>query len=222
MFRAVLCAAALLLGGCAHEYIYAPENNVTGALAGRPAARYPIPGNAPHGSVEVASFGVSDVGPAGTSYRALHVRMIVENDGAIPWSLDTREQLATIAGEGDSRPAFVNADSSDVPLLTIGAGQRRVVDLFYPLPATLQSARRIAEFDLKWSVRTDGGVVAERTSFERLRVEPAYAATYVAPYSPVWTVHWWYDPYYPRVAFIHRPWIVMRAPRVFVVGRPRL
>lgn len=220
MLRRLSLIAAALLCGCAPAYIYAPQENATARVAGQPAARYAIPPSAPHGAVEVASFGVSDVGPDDASYRALHVRMVVENNSATTWTLDTREQVAVIAGEGESRPALANGDGNDLPLVSIAPGQKRIVDLFYPLPAGMQSARRIPEFDLKWKVNTDAGLVAERTSFERLRVDPEYA--YYEPY-PTWTVNWWYDPYYPAVAFVHRPVVVVRAPapRLFIVSRPR-
>ena len=210
--------AAALVCGCAPAYIYTPQENATARIAGQPAARYPIPANAPHGSVEIASFGVSDVGPPDASYRALHVRMIVENNNApTTWTVDTREQSAVIAGEGESRPAFANGDGNDLPVITVGPGAKRVVDLFYPLPAGIQSARRIPEFDVKWKVNTDAGLVAERTSFARLAVDPEYA---YEP-APTWTVNWWYDPYYPTVAFVHRPIIVVHPRPVWIVGRPR-
>lgn len=221
MLRTLSLLAAALVCGCAPAYIYAPQENATARIAGQPAARYPIPASSPHGSVEIASFGVSDVGPPDATSRALHVRMIVENnDAPTTWTVDTREQIAVIAGDGESRPAFANGDGNDLPVVTVGPGAKRVLDLFYPLPAGMQSARRIPEFDVKWKVNTDAGVVAERTSFARLRVDPEYA--YYEP-APAWTVNWWYDPYYPTVTFVHPPVLVVRppAPRVWIVGRPR-
>ena len=41
--------------------------------------------------------------------------MIVSNDGDDqPWTLDTRQQLAEIAGEGKAAPMYANARCPDV------------------------------------------------------------------------------------------------------------
>lgn len=224
MNRPLLCSlAALALAACAPSYVYLPEENATASIAGRAAARYAIPPERPQGDVRVASFGVSVVTPVnGTgAFNALHVRMVVSNESHQPWTLDTRNQLISIAHEGTSRPIYSNVDRGSQPLVTIAPGDKRTIDLFYPLPADMQGAKRIPTFDVLWKVHTGARVIAERTPFQRLEVAPELAAAgpYFFDYS--WGPYLWYDPLYPTVTFVH-PYI---PPRVFTVqpvriGRP--
>jgi hypothetical protein len=226
--RSVLAAAgALVIGGmlgCAanSDYVYQPDT-ANATAAGLPAARTPIPQEAPQGAIEVTSYGVAQLRRDGMSIPALHVRAIVTNDGdAQPWTLDTTQQLVEIPGEGRSRPIFVNADVGTLPSVSIGLHDRRVIDLYYALPDTVRSASHLPRFDLLWQVNTATRSVASRTSFDRVDREPEVAAGYdVAPW-PVWAgfgPYWWYDPFYPRVVFIHaHPYHLRGNGRVVVGG----
>jgi hypothetical protein len=72
------------------DYVYTPETP-NAVEAGLPAARTPIPQERPQGAVEVTSYGTTQLEQAGTRVPALHVRMVVTNDGDdTPWQLDTR------------------------------------------------------------------------------------------------------------------------------------
>lgn len=218
----VLAAGAL---GCAgsDRYVYTPEM-ANAQASGLPASRTPIPQESPQGSVEILSYGVTDVrsGPEGRPVRALHVRMAVTNDGdSTPWKLDTGEQLVQIPGEGRSRAMFVNSDVRTLPNVTIGRRERRVLDLYYPLPDTIRDAGKLPRFEILWQVTTPARTVASRTAFDRagpVRSEAVAEATYW-PYWAGYGPYWWYDPWYPRVVFIHsRPIIIHRGPRHPVVG----
>src|SRR5262249_37770424 len=153
---------------------YQPTEQLSGQSRGFPMARYNIPPESPRGDVTVVSYGVTELQVApesGAHEPFVHVRMTVANNNADgPWTVDTREQLLAIGGEGQSRPAYVNTDQPGSPTLTLAAGQKRALDLYYPLPATMRGASALPSFDLVWNVHTDRRVVAERTPFERIRV----------------------------------------------------
>src|SRR5436190_2034954 len=74
------------------------------------------------------------------------------------------------------------------------------------VPASLQSAKRLPEFDFFWNVHATARVVAERTPFERTRLEPQYAYDYGSPsvgINAAWGPVWWYDPLFPSATFVH-------------------
>jgi hypothetical protein len=213
--------AAFLVAACAHDYTYQPAEHATGNIGGHVAADYQIPPAAPQGDVRLASFGLSQLGPAagsGDGKPALHLRMVVSNNDAQPWTVDTREQKLDIANGGSTGPAFATTREGNegLPLITIAAGSKRVIDLFFPLPPDQQSADAIPDFDAIWNVHAGAQDVVERTPFDRLRIEPAYGPT-VAPeygYYGEWGGPFWYDPTYPWG--YPRPWIggavMMRSP----------
>ena len=181
MRRVIVPVVALVLAGCASNYVYRPEENATATVAGHAAARYEVPPEQPQGDVRVASFGVSKITPEGSGeqLRALHVRMIVANNSQVPWTIDTRKQQAVLDSGEQLTAAFARADVEGLPVVTVPPSGQRTIDLFYPLPLQVQKASRIPGFGVMWRVDTGGGrEVVERTPFERLRVEPAYAYGY--------------------------------------------
>jgi hypothetical protein len=193
--------------GCAgnSQYVYQPDT-ANATAAGLPATRTPIPQERPQGAIEVVSYGVTDLRRDGQDIPALHVRAIVTNDGDdTPWTLDASQQLVEIPGEGQSRPIFVNADIGTLPNVTIARHERRVLDLYYALPDTMRKASQLPRFDLMWQVNTPARTVASRTSFERVDREPDVAVETTTAW-PLWAglgPYWWYDPFYPRVVFVH-------------------
>lgn len=193
--------------GCAgnSQYVYQPDT-ANATAAGLPAARTPIPQEKPQGAIEVVSYGVTKLERDNQNIPALHVRAIVTNDGDDqPWTLDTTQQLVEIPGEGKSRAIFVNSDVGTLPNVTIARHERRVLDLYFPLPDTIHKASELPRFDLLWQVDTPERAVASRTSFERVDREPevAYQTAVVWPLWAGWGPYWWYDPFYPRVVFVH-------------------
>jgi hypothetical protein len=188
------------------SYVYQPDT-ANATAAGLPATRTPIPQEKPQGAIEVVSYGVTDLRRDAMTIPALHVRAIVTNDGDdTPWTLDTTQQLVEIPGEGKSRAIFVNADIGTLPNVTIGKRERRVLDFYFALPDTIHKASQLPRFDLLWQVNTPERVVASRTSFERVDREPADVADAPTTAWPLWAgwgPYWWYDPFYPRVVFVH-------------------
>jgi hypothetical protein len=163
--------------GCAPQYSYVPTTNATATVQGRVAADYPMPPSAPQGDVRIASYGMTDVSPQkapGEVLRALHLRVVLADNGATPWTFDIRDQRVELDGREVLAPAFASANPGiPPPLVTVAQGGKRVVDLFFLLPADLQHADAIPEFDAMWRVNAGAaGVIAERTPFERLTVEP--------------------------------------------------
>ena len=199
----LVLAAAGLGGACEQGYVYTPTTpNATSA--GLPASRTEIPQEHPQGAVEVASFGITKLRTDEGALRALHVRMIVSNDGDdVAWQLDTSQQLVELPGEGESRAMFVNSNAQGLPIITIGRRQRQILDLYFPLPESASRTSRLPQFDLHWQVTTPTRVVASSTTFDR--VTEAAVDEYAAGgyWWSGWGPYWWYDPFYPSVAFIN-------------------
>jgi hypothetical protein len=203
--RTVLAGAVAWLSGVAlgcspnSDYVYKPEVNATAEIRGRTAADYPLPSAAAsQGDLRVASFGIARLTRAAGEQKmhAMHVRMVVSNNGREPWVVDTREQRATVRGGAAEPPVYVNSDRDGLPMVTIPPGGKRTIDLFCPLPPDAERAARIPEFDVLWRVRAGLTEVAERTPFERLRIEPLYAYGWGYPYSGLYSFgpYGWYDP----------------------------
>jgi hypothetical protein len=191
-----MAAAATLLVGCAEgTYVYRPAQQATAVVGSLPAARYAVPAERPTGEVLVASSGLTQMPEASGRTPALFVRMIVTNNSDdAPYVIDTAQQFAFIGGEKQS-PAFVNTYKQAQPALEVPRGEKRLLDLYYRLPAKLDADDKVPQFDFAWSVQTSSRIVAERTSFDRTRVEPVYARGYYPYYGP--GPYWWYDPWWP-------------------------
>ncbi len=185
---------------------------LTAAPAAR-AATYSIPAEQPTGTVDIQPLGVSDAEPtAGTTVPVLRVRVTLSNAyDDVPWTVDTRTLIASIEGEGTSRPAFVNADAGSPPLISVGYGETRTLDLYYPISDALAGSQ--PAFSLSWRVSTPVGLVSNSCAFG---AEALPAAQVALPVYPIW----YSDPIYPRYAFRHRP-VFRYAPQVRVAVRPR-
>jgi hypothetical protein len=200
---------SLVLTACAeNDYIYRPAEQATAQVNGLPAARYGIPPERPLGTVLVASSGFARIGySSGAEQQLLAVRMVVANNSDdTPWTIDTREQRVIVLGAGESRPVYVNADMGLSPLLQVARGQKTTIDLFYPLPADRQDPKHVPEFDVMWQVKTTERLVAERTPFDRLEIEPQ-PYPYDGAYAGFWP-YWWYDPLWPGPSYVISPGFV--------------
>jgi hypothetical protein len=192
---------AAVLTGCGASYLYVPAGS-TYWVDGRPAAATPVPPEAPQGKVEVTSFGVVAMETGAASHPVLHVRLAIANDGdATAWTLAPGDQLVEIAGEGRSAPISVNTDVAFDPVIQIAQRERRVVDLYYPLPAGIAEDDDLPAFDVLWQVTTPARTFASRTRFARVEREPPQTVDIV--YAVGWGPRWWYDPLYPRIVFVH-------------------
>lgn len=204
-----LVALVAAAAGCSSaRYVYRPEENAMARVSGHTAAYYDVPPQSPHGDVRVATLGIATLEPQdeeGERIHAMHVRLVVaNNDDVAPWQLDTRQQIGSLDHDGQSRPAFATASIGRPPIVTIARGASATIDLYYPLPESMQKASKVPHFEVLWRVQTPEGAVAERTTFERLRIEPPPAPGYDA-----WEMGWWgpgwYDPFWPDDAFWGAP-----------------
>jgi len=219
--KLLISAAVAAVCGCAAENSYVSRPEPATALgAGMPAARTPVPQEDPQGSVEVTSYGVTDLHPGGGArVSALHVRMIVTNEGDdTPWRLDTRQQLVEIPGEGRAAPMYVNAGVQGLPALAVARHDRRVIDLYYPMPTTIRNEAKLRRFELVWQIDTPVRTVASRTAFDRVERQ---AQTGSVETWPLWAGHgpyWWYDAGYAGAVFVHAHPILVRDHRAPIVG----
>jgi hypothetical protein len=207
--RSARLVSIVLASGCS-AYVYRPTEYATSRLRGHAAARYDVPPERPEGSVRVASFGVARVTrvrATATDLRAMHVRMVVENNSAQPWLVDTGRLTAAVRGAAPVRPAAVRSEAQDLPRATVPAGGARTLDLFFPLPADAQAAGKIPSFDFSWEVQTDDRAIAERTPFERLNVVPYYASAgpFLGPYR--WGSYGWYESDYRSAIIAWPSWV---------------
>jgi hypothetical protein len=200
--RAILGIAlfAVLVAGCAEtRYIYRPAQQATATVGTLPAARYAIPAERPTGEVLIASSGLTELPGAEARTPALFVRMVVTNNSDdVAWIMDTGQQLAIVGGQKLS-PSYVNSYNQKQPTLEIPRGEKRLVDFYYRLPGKVDPDDAMPQFDLAWNVQTGPRLIAERTSFDRMRVEPVYAGGYYYPYGyygPYWGPYWWHDPFW--------------------------
>ena len=197
-------APALALGiglaaiGCAHEYAYLP---VGPAGAGNPAARYPVPPEAPRGEVYVTSFGFTQMDVAeGRSADMMHARLVAVNNSPTMWTVDGRaQQLLVAPAQSPLTPAYINTDAGLGPVYAVPPGQHRVLDLYYAVPAPLDQPQQLGAFELDWRVDVAGSPVAERTPFQRFEgsaggYDPYPDYVYVGL---GWGPGWWYGPSFP-------------------------
>lgn len=219
--RRLLTLCLVGVAGCGAKYYYEPAEQATARVAGYPAARYAEPPERPTGDVRVATFGIVDV-DVGAEDRvpSLHVRLVVSKEGGTaPWTLDTREIRVHLANRAPITPSFTSSSADGLPSIQVAPGQKLTVDAFFPLPADLRRARDLPHFDVSWVIETEARRIAERTPFERIRIEPYpepgfYYGRYGYGYGPGFAPYWWYDPVYaypvpirhpPRIYRIHRP-----------------
>jgi len=208
--------AGLLSAGCGTTttLAYVPVTAPTSSIYQHAAVDFAIPPQAPTGDVRIASYGVEQLTPGESPDQhvsALHVRLMVVNNGTKQWVLDTREQQLSLEGRESSTPAFASANpdpESIPPVVAIAPHGMRVIDVFYPLPADLQTAEKIPSFQFTAQVYTDVGKVAESTAFQRVEVDGDTAYAYddsVPPedYNPyVYGYDYWDSPFYYNTAYI--------------------
>jgi hypothetical protein len=173
MLRALVSTLVVVAAmGCAAPYSYVPTTGAVVTTHGRAAADYRIP---PGGDVQIASFGITKApreNASKTAPRAIHLRVVLTNRNATPWTFDTREQRISLGGRGLIGAGYAAANAGPtLPVITVPPGEKRVADLLFVLPEDMQTAAEIPQFDALWRVRADSRVVASRTPFERLTPE---------------------------------------------------
>ncbi|MEA2697758.1 MAG: hypothetical protein QOI66_2029 [Myxococcales bacterium] len=173
-----ILVSSIAMASCSPGFFYRPADNATATMKGRVAADYQIPPNAPRGDVRLASFGIGKISMSGSSnqkQKAVHVRMIVTDNSQTPWTMDMRQQAIALPDGQQLAPAYASTHEGQngLPSVTVPARGKRIIDLFYGLPANIQLASQLPSFSVVWHVNMSQQQVTERTRFDRMRVEPA-------------------------------------------------
>ncbi|MFH0901411.1 MAG: hypothetical protein V2A73_12355 [Pseudomonadota bacterium] len=154
-------------------------------VAVRVGAYYEV---APRGSVMLASFGTTHLGPR--KLPAVHARIDASNLSNEQWQIDVRRQVGELPGIGQVQAGYVTANSSALPVVDVPPGAARYVDLYFLLPRGTQT-RQLPSFQVSWVVQTSRGPATAQTPFNRMYVSPRQYA-YARPI--VYGSSWWYEP----------------------------
>jgi hypothetical protein len=190
-----------------------PDESPVGRVFGEKGGAYRVPSKSPHGEVRIAALGIAMLAPRDhddARTRAMHVRLVADNvDDSAPWQLDTRQQIGSMKGYGQSRSAYTASSVGHPPVVTVDPGTSALIDLYYPLPASMQRVTIVTQFELLWHVTTPAGGTVQRAAFHDLRVEKPAAGDYYA-----WDMGWWgpswFDPLWVEETFLGAP--VIRGP----------
>jgi hypothetical protein len=164
-----------LAAGCAPFYAYEPEAGVEySGYDGRIAAEAPLPG----GEVRVVAMGMAAVMVPDqlSKFRALHVRLVLDNKGAAPWLVRPNEQAAEIDSWGRLLPVDASIGSARVRNVVVPPQRKVAVDLFYQVPVPDYGVDLPTGFTMDWKVHTADGTVAANTRFDRHRLDAQQAA----------------------------------------------
>ena len=118
------------------------------------------------GAVQVTSSGIAEVRVSGNVVPAIHVRMLVDDLDGRTVAVNTGDVQVRVPGGFGSGPMFVETGIRG-PTIQVGAGEERVIDLYFPLPRGVVTNDYLPSFDVLWSLRTPEGTVYRRTHFER-------------------------------------------------------
>ncbi|MDX2093469.1 MAG: hypothetical protein SFX73_36835 [Kofleriaceae bacterium] len=127
-----------------------------------------VPAAGGRGDIRIVSQGVRRVlTSSGAQVDALLVRMIVTNDnGARPWTVDTREQFLQLPTGVRTPPLQLQPETAVNPVIRVPCGTRRVIDLYYvEPPAGLAS---LPAFEVLWQVNTGEQLVSLTSTFTRV------------------------------------------------------
>lgn len=167
-----------------------------------------------HGDIELVSFGIAtlsaDRGPA---IAAVHVREAFANrDDKLAWAVDV--SLATVWFGGPGAPvhaALANSNVASLPLVRVAPGERRTVDLYFPLPANRMFDEELTPFTVTYRLHTpdrryEGTATLARSTHWPSRDERAP--------EPGWGRSWWAAPTYPWTEYWRRPGYAVPRPPV--------
>jgi len=174
-----ICGALLVsaaLAACASRAAYVPEEHATATLGGRTAASYTLPSERdPRGNLRLASHGISKMKRNGVeSGKAIHVRMAISHQGSGSMAVDARRQRLQLPDGRQLAPAYVASGRAAAPI-SVPPGTSRTIDLYFPIPNDLASAKSPYRFDVAWRVWTANGEISRVTPFDRVSVDPAAA-----------------------------------------------
>ncbi len=198
MVRRGLLFGALALAACSSQgYTRVAASAGTLEVSPDGVAGSDISGDSAIGDVRIANLGIVRIRvvgpPISAALRGLHVRMVVANRSAHPWTVDVRQQRAVLPGYASSHAAYASARDASPPFVEIPAGDARSLDLIFPLPAPMQQAERVPVFGLVWVIVTGDHEVSAQTTATVVGLVPhryGIAADVLARGA------YWYNPYY--------------------------
>jgi hypothetical protein len=169
MMKSTLRWTVAALAGCMAptSYVYSPEG-ASHWDDGYPTATQLVPPEAPQGTIEFSSFGFVEIQNEQRAQSVLHVRLTVTNDGdASPWAIVPRDQVIDVSGDERTSPmAMKQALPMNEPV-EVGQRERKPLDLYFALPASVASEDVLMGFDVWWQVTTPARPYLSRTHFDR-------------------------------------------------------
>ena len=166
----------------------------------------------PHGTIEVASYGLVEVAPEDSPLMTtLHVRLALHNSNdEVPWTMDLADTTLAL-GDARLHPTLVNSDLGTLPIVIVDRTSSATVDLYFAVPPRAPDG-----FAVTWAVTTSAGVLRERTSFAVDRsTTPRRGIRLLLGAGK----RWWFDPKYEWTAYRHRPGAITTKPptHVFII-----
>ena len=158
-----------------------------------------------NGDLEIVSFGIAKLSAdRGAPMSVLHVRETFANRGdKLPWVVDLAASSLWLGGTTPpTGPALVNSDVLTLPLLLVSRGERRIADLYFPIPADRSDEDALAYLSLTVRVHT-----ADQWFDTRALLVPSrrWPTPDQRGFEPGWGRTWWAEPSYPWSEYWHRP-----------------
>jgi hypothetical protein len=164
-------AAAALVCCAPARYFYAPVQTTSADLEGAPAAIYEMPSDSPRGDVRIAMLGVAALRPGGledSTLSAIHVALAVSNRSNERWTVDPSEGHLTLVMNHERSDIYATtAEIARTSPVVIPPRSTRTIDLYFPLPLTLQKENKLPPFEVVWSVHIGSRAITQRTPFQR-------------------------------------------------------
>jgi len=199
------CAAiACAFVGCVQTHeSFLPVGPSVIAVDGMPATRYELSG----GNVVVAPLPVRQE----TARQLIGVRMIVSNEySQEPWSVDVREQSATLGPnpelpEADPKPDIV-LSRTGTNVVTVPRGGEETIDFYFPTPPPGPNIQPVRQIAFSWTVQAGPDTIARQTNLYRARMTPVSGLNTDNGDA---LGHLWYDPNWNNVEQFYPP-LIMR------------
>jgi hypothetical protein len=193
-------AIACTLVGCvqAHES-FVPVGPSVVAVDGTPSTRYELPG----GNVLVTPLPLRQE----PNRQLIGVRMIVANEySQEPWSVDVREQSATLGPnpelpEADPKPDIV-LTRTGTSVVTIPRGKEEKIDFYFPSPPPAPNIQPVRQIAFSWTVQAGRDTVARQTNLYRAQLVPASG---LSTDNGDALGHLWYDPNWNNLEQFYPP-----------------
>ena len=175
-----------------------------------------------HGDTELVSFGIATLSAdRGPPLAMVHVRETFANRGDdFAWTVDVSHATLWFGRGTPVHAVFANSDVATLPVLRIGRGERRMVDLYFPIAGDRTSDDELAPFTVGYRVYTpyrryEGSATLARSHRWPNREDRAP--------EPGWGRSWWADPTYGWTQYWRRPGhAVPRPPKeIEIIHTPR-